>query len=89
VSRRNPLLGNTGLEFQQNAARKLLVLAIRQEGFNTDAADDLIKQAFIFAKNRWEAHYNRILPHREWAKLRVEATLRLAQTVASGKLSAP
>jgi hypothetical protein len=86
-SQRNPLLGNTGLEFKQAAARRMLCSAIHQEGYNVEAADDLIAKAFSFAKKRWEAHYNRILPHREWAALRVESTLRLAQVVASGELS--
>jgi hypothetical protein len=82
----NPPLGNSGLEFKQAAARLYLLDAIHLAGANTDATDPLIAQAFAFAKLRWQQHHNRILPAKEWPALRLEATLRLAQLVASGGL---
>lgn len=86
VSRTNPPLGNTGWEFKQNAARKLLLLALRQEGANVEVADEAIDQAFTFAKQQWERANNRVLSAREYAPMRLAATLQLARMVASGEL---
>ena len=81
----NPRLGNTGMEFRQNRARRLLVEAIDQEGGNPEVVDDLIERAFLFARANWVREHNRILPAKEWPAMRVYATLALAQLVASGK----
>lgn len=85
VSRTNPPLGNTGWEFKQAAARRMLVEAITLAGANPGAVDGLLVQAFAYAKRRWEQAHNRILPIREYPALLHATTLELARMVASGE----
>lgn len=89
VLRRNPPLGNTGWEFKQQAARRMLVEAIALAGANPGAVDGLLVQAFAYAKQRWEQAHNRILPIREYPALLHATTLELARMVASGELTRP
>lgn len=84
---RNPRLGNTGWEFKQAAARRMLVEAINLAGANPGAVDGLLVQAFAYAKRRWEEAHNRILPIREYPALLHATTLELARMVASGEMT--
>lgn len=89
LKRRNPPLGNTGWEFKQQAARRMLVEAIDLAGANPGAVDGLLVQAFAYAKRRWEQAHNRILPIHEYPALLHATTLELARMVASGEMTRP
>ena len=84
--KKNPPLGNTGWEFKQSAARRMLVEAVDLEGGNVGVVDDLIDHAFAFAKLNWQKVNNRILPAKDWPALRHSATLEAARILAAGEL---
>lgn len=83
----NPRLGNTGWEFKQHAARRMLIKALDLASANSGVVDDLLVQAFAYAKQRWEQANSRILPAHEYPAMLHATTLELARMVASGELA--
>jgi hypothetical protein len=79
---KNPKASNTGWEFKQAAARRMLVEAIDLAGGNVGVVDSLIDQAFAYAKENWQKYHRRILPVKEYPALRHASTLQIAKMAA-------
>lgn len=84
---RNPRLGNHGLEFKQRSALGALHDALVEEKGRSvpwDDVESLAEASFQRILIVWQREQAKIFPVRDYPTLRVQATVALAQFVASG-----